>query len=450
MLVLKFGGTSVGSVENLRKVADIVTNTFGVKIVVLSAMSGVTNSLQRITDLIKWGKINDAKIEIENLNKKYQHTVYDLFGSGNRFKESSLRVSNFNDVLLSFLDEEFSDQLVSEILAQGELVSTYLFQILLEENQENSKLISALDFMRIDSSGEPVLDHIRVNLLTILQSNNNVDIFITQGFICRNSNNDIDNLKRGGSDYTASLIGAALAVDEIQIWTDIDGMHNNDPRFVENTFSIEEISFDEAAELAYFGAKILHPQSIIPAKEKNIPVLVKNTFNPESPGTLIHDKAKVKKIRAIAAKDNITAIKIKSYRMLMAYGFLMKIFEVFEKNETAIDMITTSEVAVSLTIDNTKKLDRIIEELQSFGNIEVESDQSIICIAGDLAQNKKGVTSAIFNCIDQIPIRMISYGGSNYNLSFLVKTADKISVLNLLNDGLFSDFKKVESKKELV
>ncbi len=449
MIVLKFGGTSVGTVENMRKVADIVRNTCGMRIVVLSAMSGVTNSLQRIIDLIELDKMNDAKIEIENLNKKYQHTVYDLFGSGNRFKEASLRISYFNNVLLSFSDKDYSDQLVREILAQGELVSTYLFQILLEENQENSKLVSALDFMRIDSSGEPVLDHIGDNLLAILQ-NNNVDVFITQGFICRNSNSDIDNLKRGGSDYTASLIGAALAVDEIQIWTDIDGMHNNDPRFVENTFSIEEISFDEAAELAYFGAKILHPQSIIPAKEKNIPVLVKNTFNPESPGTLIHDKAKVKKIRAIAAKDSITAIKIKSYRMLMAYGFLMKIFEVFEKNETAIDMITTSEVAVSLTIDNTEKLDRIIDELQSFGNIEVETDLSIICIAGDLAQNKKGVTSAIFNCIDQIPIRMISYGGSNYNLSFLVKTADKISVLNLLNDGLFSDLKKAESKKELV
>ena len=345
------------------------------------------------------------------------------------------------------MNEGFSDKLEREVLAQGELVSTYLFQQLLEENQENSTLVSALDFMRIDRFGEPRMDHINENLSAIIAKNKNTDTFITQGFICINEESTIDNLKRGGSDYTASLIGAALMVEEIQIWTDIDGMHNNDPRYVDNTFSIDEISFDEAAELAYFGAKILHPQSIIPAKEKNIPVLVKNTFSPESPGTLIHDKAKVKKIRAIAAKDQITAIKIKSYRMLMAYGFLMKIFEVFEKNKTAIDMITTSEVAVSLTIDNTEKLDEIIDELQSFGNIEVETDLSIICIAGDLAQNKKGVTSAIFNCIDEIPIRMISYGGSNYNLSFLVKSSDKIPVLNLLNDGLFSNLEKVERNK---
>jgi len=447
MIVLKFGGTSVGSVENIRKVANIVSTTPGRKIVVLSAMSGVTNILQRIIDLIEANKIVEAKNEIKNLNIKYQQTAFELFGSGKRFEEVKNQISFFNGVLLSFLNKGFSDRLEREVLAQGELVSTYLFQQLLEENRENSTLVSALNFMRIDRFGEPRMDYINENLSAIIDKNINTDTFITQGFICRNEESTIDNLKRGGSDYTASLIGAALMVDEIQIWTDIDGMHNNDPRFVDNTFSIDEISFDEAAELAYFGAKILHPQSIIPAKEKNIPVLVKNTFSPESPGTLIHDKAKAKKIRAIAAKDQITAIKIKSYRMLMAYGFLMKIFEVFEKNKTAIDMITTSEVAVSLTIDNTEKLDEIIEELQSFGNIEVETDLSIICIAGDLAQNKKGVTSAIFNCIDEIPIRMISYGGSNYNLSFLVKSSDKIPVLNLLNDGLFSNLEKVERNK---
>ena len=246
-------------------------------------------------------------------------------------------------------------------------------------------------------------------------------------------------MNRGGSDYSASLIGAAVGASQIQIWTDIDGMHNNDPRYVDHTFSVKELSFDEAAELAYFGAKILHPQSIIPAQESNIPVLLKNTFKPESKGTLIHNKARTQKIRAIAAKDNITAIKIKSYRMLMAYGFLKKVFEVFEEHKTSIDMITTSEVAVSLTIDNTSKLDAIKNELQSFGNIEVDTDLSIICIAGDLAQNKKGITSAIFNGLKDIPIRMISYGGSNYNLSFLVKTEDKTTVLNILNEGLFSE-----------
>ena len=450
MIVLKFGGTSVGSVENMKKVADIVIQTKGKKIVVLSAMSGVTNSLQRIIDHIANSNKKDAKKEIEVLHQKYQKTIYDLFVSGNQFEIASKKIVYFNEVLSSFLEEEFTDKVAHEILAQGELVSAYLFQLFMEEKNEISKLISALAFMKIDEFGEPRIDYLLSKLNPILESNQKTDTFITQGFICSNEECDIDNLKRGGSDYTASLIGAALKVDEIQIWTDIDGMHNNDPRYVENTFSIDEISFDEAAELAYFGAKILHPQSIIPAKESNIPVLVKNTFSPDSPGTLIHDKAKIKKIRAIAAKDQITAIKVKSYRMLMAYGFLMKIFEVFEKNTTAIDMITTSEVAVSLTIDNTDKLDKILHELQSFGNIEVESDMSIICIAGDLAQNKKGVTSAIFNCIDEIPIRMISYGGSNYNLSFLVKTSDKTNVLNLLNEGLFSNLKKVESKRILV
>ena len=280
--------------------------------------------------------------------------------------------------------------------------------------------------------------------MKILSNQPSTNTFVTQGFICKNSNNEVANLERGGSDYTASIIGAVVGAIQIQIWTDIDGMHNNDPRYVDQTFSIEEISFDEAAELAYFGAKILHPQSIIPAMESNIPVLLKNTFKPDAKGTLIHNGARVKKIRAIAAKDKITAIKIKSYRMLMAYGFLKKIFEVFEQNQTSIDMITTSEVAVSLTIDNTSRLDSIIQELEGFGKIEVDSDLSIICIAGNIAQNKKGVTAAIFNCLENIPIRMISYGGSNYNLSFLVKTSDKVSVLNLLNEGLF---KQTISKK---
>jgi len=447
MIVLKFGGTSVGTVENIQKVADIIIRTKGRKIVVLSAMSGVTNSLQKIIDFIVNDKLEEAKIEIEKLNNKYHQTIFDLFTSGDQFEVAHKKIINFNTTLVSFLKEEFTDKVAHKILAQGELVSTFLFQLLMEENGESSKLISALEFMKIDEFGEPRIDYLNSKLNPILKNNHAIDTFITQGFICRNEFCDIDNLKRGGSDYTASLIGAALGVDEIQIWTDIDGMHNNDPRYVDTTFSIDEISFDEAAELAYFGAKILHPQSIIPAKERNIPVLVKNTFSPDSPGTLIHDKAKVKKIRAIAAKDQITAIKIKSYRMLMAYGFLRKIFEIFDKNKTAIDMITTSEVAVSLTIDDTVGLDKILDELQSFGNIEVESDLSIICIAGDLAQNKKGVTSAIFNCISDIPIRMISYGGSNYNLSFLVKTTDKTNVLNLLNEGLFLNQVKAEKKE---
>ena len=445
MIVLKFGGTSVGSVENICKVANIVINTDGPKVIVLSAMSGVTNTLQKISNLLSARKNGDARLEMSMLNTKYNNVIQNLFSSSIFFLKAKEMLDQQNDLMLSFLKKDFNLKEEKVIMAQGEIFSTKIFQLLMEEMEEKTVLISALDFMKVDLNGEPQTNLIKENLSRIIGNNSNSNAFITQGFICRNIKNEVDNLKRGGSDYTASLIGSALVADQIQIWTDIDGMHNNDPRFVDRTFSIDEISFDEAAELAYFGAKILHPQSIIPAKDKNIPVLVKNTFKPEAKGTLIHNKAVVKKIRAVAAKDNITAIKIKSYRMLMAYGFLKKIFEVFEQNETSIDMITTSEVAVSLTIDDDKKINRIIQELEGFGSIEIDTELSIICIAGDLAQNKKGITAAIFNCLKNIPIRMISYGGSNYNLSFLVKTSDKISVLNLLNKGLFSSFIKMKN-----
>ena len=439
MIVLKFGGTSVGSVENFRKVARIVQDCKKEKIVVLSAMSGVTNTLVSISELLRASKAQEALELIKGLNQKYLVVAKELIESDEGFYKAQIVLKKQQQVLLSIVEESFTFKNERIVMAQGELVSTNLFQLYMEEIEVESVLLSALDFMYIDKFGEPESSVIKDRIGKVL-ANYKVNTFITQGFICRNEQNEIDNLNRGGSDYSASLIGAAVEADQIQIWTDIDGMHNNDPRFVDHTFSVKEMSFDEAAELAYFGAKILHPQSIIPAQESNIPVLLKNTFKPESIGTLIHNKAKVQKIRAIAAKDNITAIKIKSYRMLMAYGFIKKIFEVFEDHKTSIDMITTSEVAVSLTIDNTSKLKEIVNELQAFGNIEVDSDLSIICIAGDLAQNKKGVTSAIFNGLKDIPIRMISYGGSNYNLSFLVKSTDKIAVLNILNEGLFKQF----------
>ncbi len=438
MIVLKFGGTSVGSVENFRKVANIVQGANEEKIVVLSAMSGVTNTLVRITELLGSGNTEEAVLLIQGLNEKYLGVAKELLELDDTYFKAQVVLKKHHQVLLSIAEESFTERNEKIIMAQGELVSTNLFQLYMEEVDGDSVLLSALDFMHIDQHGEPRAEVIRDRLTKVL-ANHQANTFITQGFICRNMKNEIDNLNRGGSDYSASLIGAAVVASQIQIWTDIDGMHNNDPRYVDHTFSVKELSFDEAAELAYFGAKILHPQSIIPAQESNIPVLLKNTFKPESKGTLIHNRAKNQKIRAIAAKDNITAIKIKSYRMLMAYGFLKKVFEVFEAHKTSIDMITTSEVAVSLTIDNTTKLEAIKNELQGFGNIAVDSDLSIICIAGDLAQNKKGITSAIFNGLRDIPIRMISYGGSNYNLSFLVKTVDKITVLNILNESLFSE-----------
>lgn len=439
MIVLKFGGTSVGSVENFRKVADIVNQVREDKIVVLSAMSGVTNTLVEMASHLACNEIQRAIACIESLDEKYRQVIRELLPDDSIQEKALDFLDAHNELLIRLAQKDFTENSEKEILAQGELVSTRLFHCYLESSEVPNELVSALDFMSIDRNGEPEGERIRQNLRKILKSGSDNRTYITQGYICRNHLNAIDNLRRGGSDYSASLIGAAAGARQIQIWTDIDGMHNNDPRFVENTFSVGELSFDEAAELAYFGAKILHPQSIIPAKENNIPVLLKNTFRPDSPGTLIHQGAEVKSIRAVAAKDNITAIKIKSYRMLMAYGFLKNVFEVFENHKTAIDMITTSEVAVSLTIDDTTKLAQIKKGLQGFGIIEVDSDLSIICIAGDISQNKKGITASIFNSLKDIPIRMISYGGSNFNLSFLVKTSDKLAVLNLLNEGLFKE-----------
>jgi len=451
MIVLKFGGTSVGSVENFKKVAEIVNEVNEDRIVVLSAMSGVTNTLVEIAGCLSNGDAERAFPLIENLDAKYRQVVRDLMPDVGVQEKTFDFLDDRNELLNGLARKAFTPSSEKEILAQGELVSTHLFHYYLEAINEPNELLPALGFMRIDRNGEPDGERIRQDLRKLLKSEPGHRIYITQGYICRNHSNGIDNLRRGGSDYSASLIGAAAGAKQIQIWTDIDGMHNNDPRYVANTFSVGELSFDEAAELAYFGAKILHPQSIIPAKENNIPVLLKNTFRPDSPGTLIHQGAEVKSIRAVAAKDNITAIKIKSYRMLMAYGFLKNVFEVFEHHKTAIDMITTSEVAVSLTIDDTSKLQEIKKGLQGFGTIEVDADLSIICIAGDISQNKKGITASIFNSLKDIPIRMISYGGSNYNLSFLVKTSDKLAVLNLLNQGLFKELGKRElGERELV
>ena len=440
MIISKFGGTSVGSAENMRKVTRIITSDKHPKIVVLSAMSGTTNALVSIAAHLNNLQVADAEFETQLLYNKYVKEVADLFEKEEAAEKGRIYIEYVFNHIRSYFLVPFNKVIENVLLAQGELISTHLFQLYLEQEEIPSKLIPALSFMRIDEQSEPDKAFIEQNLKRILSAHNACNLFITQGFICKNPAGEIDNLARGGSDYSASLIGAAVEAEQIQIYTDIDGMHNNDPRFVDKTFSLEEISFDEAAELAYFGAKILHPQSILPAREKNIPVLLKNTFKPEAKGTRICNSSNTKyDIKAIAAKDGITAIKIKSYRMLLAYGFLKKIFEIFDRNRTSIDMITTSEVAVSLTIDNTKNLPEILDELKTYGTIEVDSDLTIICIAGNISQNKRGITSAIFNALSEIPIRMISYGGSNYNLSFLVKTSDKISVLNLLNRGLFKE-----------
>jgi aspartate kinase len=439
MIVLKFGGTSVGGAENIKKVVEIITSFKEQKIVILSAVSGTTNSLLAIAGAIKNNKIHQSFELIQALEIEYKSLVSELFTTNSyKQKGSEFATETFN-FLKKLTQKKYNLILENTIVAQGEILSTYLVSMYLKESNISSSLISALDFMEIDENNEATISKIKENLIPIINQNLTEKIWITQGYICRNEIGEIANLQRGGSDYTASLIGAAINANQIQIWTDINGMHNNDPRFVENTFSIEEISFDEAAELAYFGAKILHPQSLIPAKENNIPVLLKNTFSPLSKGTIIKNKTVNKGFTAVAAKDGITAIKIKSYRMLMAYGFLKKVFEVFENNQTPIDMITTSEVAISLTIDDISYLSKIISELEPFGKIQVDSDLSIICVAGDFSQKKEGVTAQVFNSLKRIPIRMISYGGSNYNISLLVKSTHKIAALNSLNKGLFKE-----------
>ncbi|WP_139958238.1 aspartate kinase [Flavicella sediminum] len=442
MKVLKFGGTSVGSAKSIKEVAKIVANIEGRKIVVLSAMSQTTNVLHKITDFIATSKFVEAENTIDELCAKYKDVITELYSSDAYRKQASAFIEERFDFIKSYAHEgsvAVIEGIEKIIVAQGEILSTNMFAMYLEEIKQNASLLSAFDFMRIDEAGEPDSAFITESLGAITEANPQTDIFVTQGYICLNHVGDIDNLKRGGSDYSASLIGAGIVAEEIQIWTDIDGMHNNDPRYVDNTFSLKEISFDEAAELAYFGAKILHPQSVIPAKEKNVPVLLKDTFNPESPGTIIKNCEVPNRVRAIAAKDGITAIKIKSYRMLMAYGFLKNIFEVFEKYKTSIDMVTTSEVAVSLTIDDASHLAEITKELEDIGSVEVDDNLSIICLAGDFSSKQKGASAAIFNSLTNIPIRMISYGGSNYNVSLVVSTDDKIPALRALNEGVFDN-----------
>ena len=437
MRVLKFGGTSVGSTGNMRMVMKIITDGEQ-KMVVLSAMSGTTNSLVEISNLL-YGKQHEKATEaIANLEKKYEKVVNELYAT-EPFKLKGFGVlKEVFDLLRSLTSIPFTDKEEKIVVAQGELISTQLFYLLMLENGYKTILLPALDFMRVDSDRAADLNAIRTLLAELMGNTPEVDYYITQGFICRNPHGEIDNLERGGSDYTASLIGAAIYSEEIQIWTDIDGFHNNDPRFVETTKKIDQLSFLEAAELAYFGAKILHPQTVLPARVQNIPVRLKNTMNPSDSGTLITTESDGTGIKAVAAKDGITAIKIRSARMLMAYGFLKRVFEIFERFKTPIDMISTSEVAVSLTIDNTKNLDKISEELLSFGEVEIDQNMSIICIVGDIIREETGFASRVFNALDGIPIRMISYGGSRYNISVLVPTTHKKSTLQTLSDKLLN------------
>ncbi len=437
MKILKFGGTSVGSAQRMREVAELIdAPALGRRIVVLSAMSGTTNSLVEIARLLYSGDAAAAEARITFLQQRYHEVARELLGDK-------------ADALLPTLDQHFQTLLdltaaplsadgERVVLAQGELLSTLLVhRYVTEVLGRPAVLLSALDFMRIDADEEPDAPAIQELLAATLAPYASAPLFITQGYICRSAQGSIDNLKRGGSDYSASLIGAAVRAEEIQIWTDIDGLHNNDPRMVQGTYPIRELSFDEAAELAYFGAKILHPSSVLPARQHGIPVRLLNTMQPEAPGTLISAKTGAEAIKAVAAKDGITAINVKSSRMLLAHGFLRSLFEIFERYRTSIDMITTSEVAVSLTIDDAGRLPQILEELRRFCTVEVDENQSIICLVGNLLQDAHGSANRAFTALKDIPVRMISYGGSPNNISILVSTDDKVRALQALNAGLF-------------
>lgn len=436
MLVLKFGGTSIGSVERIKELVKLVNDKKN-KVVVLSAMSGTTNQLVEITDYLYKKNKEGANELISNLENSYYQVVSELFTSEKYLEKGKELIKSHFCYIRSFTQDMFTLFEEKAILAQGELISTALFHYYISELKIDSALIPALNFMRTDKEGEPDLFYIKENLKREIEQYPPTKLLITQGFICRNVYGEIDNLKRGGSDYSASLIGAAINASEIQIWTDIDGMHNNDPRYVNNTKPLSNLSYDEAAELAYFGAKILHPSSVVPSKIANIPVRLKNTLQASATGTLISSSIHGSGIKAIAAKDGITAIKIKSDRMLLAHGFMRKVFEIFETYKTSIDMITTSEVAVSVTIDNTKYLNEIIDELKKYGAVEADNELSIICIVGDFIAESKGYALKIFNALGNIPIRMISYGGSRHNVSILVNTADKKNALTSLNEHLF-------------
>ena len=437
MKIMKFGGTSVGSPERMHALIDLISDRTP-KIVVLSAMSGTTNALVEISQALYRKEHGKAGLLIDALKSKYLIVIDELYKTDVPLLKAKELISIHFDYLKSFTRDLFTINEERAILAQGELISTALFQFLLEEIGIPSVLLPALNFMRLNENAEPDMKFISENIKLELAKYPDNNLFITQGYICRNDFGEIDNLKRGGSDYTATILGAAVGAEEIQLWSDIDGMHNNDPRIVNKTFPIAKLTFDEAAELAYFGAKILHPTCILPAKIQNIPVRLLNTMQPEAPGTLISSENQGEGFRAVAAKDGITAINIKSGRMLMAYGFLRAVFEVFERYRKPIDMIATSEVAVSVTIDNMDDIDTIVEELKEFGNVNVDSDLSIVSIVGLFPMAKPGYIDAIFDALRDIPVRMISYGGSENNVSILVDTKFKKQTLLELNKGLFS------------
>ena len=438
MKVMKFGGTSVGSPARMKEVTKLVTKSGEPVFVVLSAMSGTTNSLVEISDYLYKKNPEGANEVINTLERKYMKHIEELYSTEEMKNITRDFIVAEMNYLRSFTKELFTSFEEKSIVAQGEMMSTNMVVNYMKELGINAVLLNALDFMRTDKNSEPDPAYIREKLSAIMEKNEGQQVYITQGFICRNAYGEIDNLQRGGSDYTASLIGAALNAEEIQIWTDIDGMHNNDPRVVDKTAPVHQLHFEEAAELAYFGAKILHPTCVQPAKYAGIPVRLLNTMDPDAEGTTISNSTEYGKIKAVAAKDNIIAIKIKSSRMLLATGFLRKVFEIFESYQTPIDMVCTSEVGVSMSIDNSSHLGEIVDELKKYGTVTVDTNMCIICVVGDLDWSNIGFETLTLDAMKNIPVRMVSYGGSNYNISFLIREEDKKRALQSLSDTLFN------------
>ena len=438
MKVMKFGGTSVGSPARMKEVTQLIIKSGEPVFVVLSAMSGTTNSLVEISDYLYKKNPEGANEVINTLEKKYMKHIDELYSTEEMKKTTRDFIVTEMNYLRSFTKELFTSFEEKSIVAQGEMMSTNMVVNYMKEKGIKAVLLNALDFMRTDKNSEPDPTYIREKLSAVMEKNEGQQVYITQGFICRNAYGEVDNLQRGGSDYTASLVGAALNAEEIQIWTDIDGMHNNDPRVVDKTAPVHHLHFEEAAELAYFGAKILHPTCVQPAKYAGIPVRLLNTMDPDAEGTTISNQTEYGKIKAVAAKDNIIAIKIKSSRMLLATGFLRKVFEIFESYQTPIDMVCTSEVGVSMSIDNSAHLGEIVDELKKYGTVTVDTNMCIICVVGDLDWSNIGFETIALDAMKNIPVRMVSYGGSNYNISFLIREEDKKRALQSLSDTLFN------------
>ena len=438
MKVMKFGGTSVGTPSRMKEVTALVTKSGEPVFVVLSAMSGTTNSLVEISDYLYKKNPDGANEIINQLERKYMQHIEELYDTEAMKEQTREFLQSEMNYLRSFTKELFTSFEEKSIVAQGEMISTNMVVNYMKEQGIKAVLLNALDFMRTDKNSEPDPLYIKEKLAAIMEKNEGQQVYVTQGFICRNAYGEIDNLQRGGSDYTASLIGAAINAEEIQIWTDIDGMHNNDPRVVDKTQPVHQLHFEEAAELAYFGAKILHPTCVQPAKYAGIPVRLLNTMQPDAEGTTISNKTEYGKIKAVAAKDNIIAIKIKSSRMLLATGFLRKVFEIFESYQTPIDMVCTSEVGVSMSIDNSAHLGEIVDELKKYGTVTVDTGMCVVCVVGDLDWSNIGFETQVLEAMKNIPVRMISYGGSNYNISFLIKEEDKKRALQALSNELFN------------